>query len=489
MRTAISTSTKARLVVRGDLQDDWGDTYAATLAARVFRFLMGITAAFDLIAYQYDVLNAFLNAPLDRKLYARAPEGFEHDLGKLLELRRALYGLKDAPLLWYNHLKQTLKKLGLEPVEGVQCLFTSEKLIVFFYVDDIVVLVHPSHLSHHARFEQELKKEYEIRSLGELRWFLGIRVLRNKPNKRIYLVQDSFINKVASKFEIESYSNRGTGAPLAEDYLEASTEPHNDRRTRTYQQLVGSLAYISVFTRPDVARAHSVLARHLQNPGQKHLSAAYQVWRYLIRTKYLAISASGDTPQNSYYLTKPQEARDDLVFYGASDAAFADDPERKSSQGYLFSLYGLPIDWKATVQRSVTKSTTEAELLALSLAGSELIWWKRLFKRVNFALGIRPTLFCDNQQTVGIINKAEDRLNTKMRHVDTHQMWLRQEAGAGRLQVSWMATNQMPADGLTKSLSRQKRSTFVEQLGLVDISNLLQGYTEGEETSHSLYQL
>jgi hypothetical protein len=94
--------------------------------------------------------------------------------------------------------------------------------------------------------------------------------------------------------------------------------------------------------------------------------------------------------------------------YGASDAAFADDPERKSSQGYLFSLYGLPIDWKATVQRSVTKSTTEAELLALSLAGSELIWWKRLFKKVNFDLGIRPTLFCNNQQTVGIINKAED---------------------------------------------------------------------------------
>ena len=186
----------------------------------------------------------------------------------------------------------------------MQCLFTSNRLIVFFYVDDIVVLVHPSYLSHHAKFEQELKKEYEIRSLGELRWFLGIRVLRDKPKRRIYLIQDSFIDKVTSKFEINA-SNRATGAPLVEDYLEASTESQNDQRTRTYQQLVGSLAYISTFTRPNVARAHSVLARHLQNPGQKHLSAAYQVWRYLLRTKHLAISASGDTPHNSYYLTKP----------------------------------------------------------------------------------------------------------------------------------------------------------------------------------------
>jgi hypothetical protein len=71
----------------------------------------------------------------------------------------------------------------------------------------------------------------------------------------------------------------------------------------------------------------------------------------LLKTKYLAISALGDTPQNSYYLTKPQEAGEELIFYKASDAAFEDDPERKSSQGYLFSLYGLPIDWKATVQR------------------------------------------------------------------------------------------------------------------------------------------
>jgi hypothetical protein len=80
----------------------------------------------------------------------------------------------------------------------------SNRLIVFFYVDDIVVLVHPSYLSHHQRFEQELKKEYEIRSLGELRWFLGIRVLRDKPQKRIYLIQDLFIDKVISKFEINA---------------------------------------------------------------------------------------------------------------------------------------------------------------------------------------------------------------------------------------------------------------------------------------------
>jgi len=97
-----------------------------------------------------------------------------------------------------------------------------------------------------------------------------------------------------------------------------------------------------------------------------------------------------------------------------------------------------------------------------------------LFKQINLNLSIKPILYCDNQQTVGIITKTEDRLNTKLRHVDTHQLWLRQEVEDGNLQVSWMATNQMPADGLTKSLTRQKHSSFVEQLGLTDIRDQLQ---------------
>jgi hypothetical protein len=84
---------KARLVVRGDLQQDYGDTYAATLPAKIFRCLIALAAAFDLELYQYDVLNAFLNALLDRLMYVRCPEGYESELGQLLELKRALYRL------------------------------------------------------------------------------------------------------------------------------------------------------------------------------------------------------------------------------------------------------------------------------------------------------------------------------------------------------------------------------------------------------------
>jgi len=475
---------KARLCVRGDLQETWGDTYAATLAMKVFRALVALAAAFDLQMFQFDAMNAFLNARLPRTIYCRTPEGFTNEFGELIELLRALYGLKEAPLLWYQELSSTLKKLGLKPVPGALCLFTSDRLIVFFYVDDIVVLVHPLNIATYKSFKQQLLGTYDIRELGELSWFLGIRVIRDEATHTIWMIQDSFIDKVANKFDLRLASTRYPDVPLRENHFLPSTEEPNAARTHRYQQLIGSLAYISTSTRPDVARAHSVLARHLQNPGQKHLYAAHHVWRYLIGTKNLAIRASADIQQGITSITTPEPATQELepLFYGASDAAFADEPEtRRSSQGYLFKLYGLPIDWKATVQRSVTKSTTEAELLSLSLAGSELEWWQRFFNAIRFDPEFTPSLWCDNQQTVSIATKAVDKLQTKLKHVDVHHQWVRQEVSEGRLQVEWKPTASMPADGLTKILSRQKHIGFVRQLGLNDILSKLEARTTSDD--------
>ena len=95
------------------------------------------------------MLNAFLNAHLDKLVYVQTPDPYIEQLGKLLELKRALYGLKDAPLLWYKHLNETLTKLGLRLVKDVPCLFTNKRLIVFFYVNNIVVLVHPDYLGNY----------------------------------------------------------------------------------------------------------------------------------------------------------------------------------------------------------------------------------------------------------------------------------------------------------------------------------------------------
>jgi len=192
------TRCKSRLVVRGDLQKSSSqDTYAATLAARVFRALMAIAAYFDLDIHQFDAVNAFCNAFLDELVYIRYPDGFQVP-GYCLQLIRALYGLPKSPLLWYNLMCTHLRKLGLQPVPDCPCLFANSTLVVFFYVDDIVVLCHPSNQSAYQEFRTKFLEAFVMREMGELKWFLGIRVLRDRKARKIWLCQDSYITKISN---------------------------------------------------------------------------------------------------------------------------------------------------------------------------------------------------------------------------------------------------------------------------------------------------
>ena len=117
----------------------------------------------------------------------------------------------------------------------------------------------------------------------------------------------------------------------------------------------------------------------------------------------------------------------------------------------------------------MTKLSIKIELLALSHAATESIWWQRFFKEVGFDTKEKQVIYCDNMQTIRLLTKSDAELNTKLRHVDIHHHWLRQEVQEGRIKVDWTPTSSMAADGLTKALLRQKHEAFIEQLNLVDI--------------------
>ena len=115
------------------------------------------------------------------------------------------------------------------------------------------------------------------------------------------------------------------------------------------------------------------------------------------------------------------------------------------------------------------KLSMEAKLLALSHAATELIWWQQFFKEVGFDAEEKQVIYCDNMQTIRLLTKSDAELNTKLRHVDIHHHWLRQEVQEGKIKIDWVPTADITADGLTKALLCQKHEAFVKQLNLVDI--------------------
>lgn len=136
------TKFKARLCVRGDQQPfNSLDTRSATLALRSFRAIMALAAYFDLDIDQSDVTNAFVNSKLDELVYCELPPGYKES-GFCLILLMALYGLRRSPLLWFKDLGAQLRRLGLMPVGDETCIYSNGRVIVLFYVDDILWISH-----------------------------------------------------------------------------------------------------------------------------------------------------------------------------------------------------------------------------------------------------------------------------------------------------------------------------------------------------------
>lgn len=457
---------KARICVRGDLQDDDGshETYAATLAARTFRIAMATAARFDLDIRQFDVGNAFLYSELkkDHPIYVQLPRGYVElgfltpgeDSTMVAELDKALYGLRESPLLWYNEFSQALKQAGINRTDEEPCVFTDGKILVLVYVDDILILSPRQEKLAVDNLVKQLQSKYEMRE-DEFKWYLGIRVTRDRPNRKIYLCQDAYIEKIARKVKLADSRLRVPSIPIPTIPLVRYDRQASKEEIKDFQERVGSLMYVAVMTRPDIARAAAQLARFLTNPSPEHRAAADQCIRYLYATRFLAIVYEG------------MHSGEALVI--ASDASFADDVEtRRSSQGYVMMLFNGPVVWKAGLQDTVTTSTTEAELLSLEKTTKESYALDRLLRDISLDLGPLK-IYCDNLQSIRLVVEENQRITTKLRHVDIQNMWLKQEFRKGRFLVEYLKTDQMPADGLTKALSRSKFEHFRSMLNLIDI--------------------
>jgi hypothetical protein len=232
-------------------------------------------------------------------------------------------------------------------------------------------------------------------------------------------------------------------------------EEVNDAVRALYQRKIGSLLFVAISTRPDIAFAVARLARFTQRPGKHHHDAADRVIGYLQRTRHLCVRYGHESTATS------------LVC--ASDASFADNKiDRKSSQGYILKLFGGPVTWRANKQDTVTTSSTEAELLALSQTAKEAIYLSRLLKAMSLELDEPLIIECDNRQTIRLLVEVSMKLQTKLHHVDIHSHWLRQEVQRGAIQLQWRETKGMMADGLTKALNRTPFRRFVEMVGLDD---------------------
>jgi len=449
---------KARLVAKGFSQvpgRDYDEVYAPVATHASIRAVMAMVAMEDLELRQLDIKTAFLNGVLEQRVYMQQPEGYHTGAsGDVCYLYKCVYGLKQAPRVWYQLLKNTLAQYGFTPSRADPCIFIRYRsdgtwqCILLIYVDDVLTAART--LEEARELEAQLADRFELRALGPAAHFVGMKVMRDRTRRTLTLSLAAMTRRLIEEYGLSDCKPKAIpmdpGAPLHK--LAPGDEPLSP--DYSYPALVGSLLYLSLTTRPDIAFAVGVLTRFTSAPSKAHWLAAKAVVRYLSGTSDLGLTFA---PSGSAQLT------------GYCDADYAGELDgRRSCTGYAFLLHGGPISWKSQLQKTVAQSTAESEYMAAASAVKEAVWLRTLLEDLDIPVDGPVQMYTDNQACLSFLK--DHMTSPRAKHIDIRYHAARQKVEEGVVHFEYLQTSEMLADIFTKALPAPKFKYFCGLLGL-----------------------
>jgi hypothetical protein len=185
-----------------------------------------------------------------------------------------------------------------------------------------------------------------------------------------------------------------------------------------------------------------------------HWGQAIHVLRYLAGTRDYALVFHGDDKEDLSTLV-----------LGYTDSDWAGEPDtRRSTGGYVFKMCGAAVSWSSKLQNSSALSSTEVEYVAATRASQEAIWLRQLLQQLGVTQGQPTTVLGDNQGAIALANNPGDHPRTK--HIQLRYHFIRFAISDGQIQLDYVPTLQMAADGLTKALTKGKHAYFMRLLGM-----------------------
>jgi hypothetical protein len=487
---------KARIVIRDDLQkvNNAQNVYVATLALKIFRMMMIFVADFHFKIRQLNVVNVFLNVFNDEKIYCHMSNEYKN-LKKILKLLRALYKQKKSSLLWLRILIDKCIELELKSIFDEFCLFSNDnEILMFFYVNDIVFAFTASREKNAKNLIRRLKNIFDMRDLDSLNFFLDVRILQQFNT--IWLIQNFYMNKLIKNYVINIEYKATTF--LSYQSLMSYIDEMNQEKVHVYRQKMKSICYFVIIIRSNIIKIASELTRHFINFDSKHLKAANHYIKYLHVIKFLIIRYSNSkneklnnqisssnkkksnkkmsSTSNSKLNKKTSSIKknnDKQIFESIADAFFANDLDRRSAEEYIFKLFDDMIDWVVKKQFIVSIFIIEAKFFSMLHADKKLIWWIHFFQKLKFDSNQKIMIYNNNLQIIRFLISKILKIETKFRHVDIAQCWLKQLIQNDYFSMNYLFIAKMITNELTKILSSQKHREFINQLKFVDVKHLI----------------
>lgn len=471
---------KARVVAKGFAQKPgihYFETYAPVARLSSLRSLLAVAAKFDLHVAQLDIETAYLNGRIDTDIYMEMPELLEKMLQRIIsedanssisqrargmlnqlkrgstvcKLKKALYGLRQSGRQWHTALDTVLQGIGLTPTNSDPCVYIDKKELTFVlvYVDDILIISNDK--KRESEIKEKLSKHFKVKDLGDARYCLGIEIIRDRES--ITLSQTGYINEILQRFRMSSCKPVSTPLAPGSRFDDDTDDPENEEKF-PYRELIGALMYAAIGTRPDIAHAISVLGQFNHNPKRVHWTAAKRVLRCLQGSKDLGLKYWKDT--------KP------LISYVDADWANCK-IDRRSYTGSIFIFGGAAISWESRKQRTTALSSTEAEYMAITDAAKEAVYLIRFLKDLRLSKFARVTIYNDNQAAGKL---AENPIfHSRSKHIDVRHHFIRQVLKDYPVDLTYLSTEKMIADALTKGLPGPKFLECISSFGLKSVSS------------------
>ena len=382
----------------------------------------------------------------------KPPEGYEEGGPNMMcHLHKSFYGLRQAPRALHARLKTELESINFTASEADPGLYTANlkdgKVFILVYMDDILVVGKTMDSINHVK--SRLEGVFDVRDLGEASYFLSINIIRDRPSRYLQINQQRITTQLVEKYGLQE--GKIKTVPMSPDIklVQATEDNLLDKELFKYSELVGSLLYLAVCTRPDITFAVGVLARHMSKPTLEHWTAAKAVLRYLAGTTGLGI--------NFTHTTEAVE--------GYCDADYAGDVNtRKSTTGFVYILNGGAVVWSSKLQPTVAVSTAEAEYMAAAQAVKEALWLKTLLRDFGFSTGPMK-INSDNQGAINLLKHPMS--SAKSKHIDVIYHFARERVQRKEVNFEYCTTEQMLADCMNKALPKGKFEFCRGGLGIV----------------------
>ncbi|GJY76662.1 putative ribonuclease H-like domain-containing protein [Tanacetum coccineum] len=420
---------------------------------------------------EMDVKSAFLYGTIEEEVYVSQPPGFM-DLEfpeKVYKMEKVLYGLHQALRAWYETLSIYLLDNGFYKGQIDKTLYIKrvkdDILLAQVYVDDIIFGSTKKSLC--ADFEQIMHKRFQMSSIGELTFFLGLQVKQKEDG--IFISQDKYVGEILKKFGFSSIRTAST--PMETNKALTKDEDGEDVDVHLYRSMIGSLMYLTS-SRPDIMFSVCACSRFQVQPKVSHLNAVKRIFRYLKGRPKLGLWYPKDSP---FIL----EAFSDSDYAGAS-------LDRKSTTGGCQFLGSRLISWQCKKQTVVANSTTEAEYIAASHCCGQVLWIQN--QMLDYGYNFMQTkIHVDNESAICVVKNPV--YHSKTKHIEIRHHFIRDSYEKRLIEMVKIHTDNNVADLLTKAFdsTREEYRNKKDERGIVVRNKarlVAQGYKQEEDIDY-----